>query len=191
MAAPSFHLTEIPEEGLSVACEVAPVDLGLTPEEVRVIGDLAVSLDIAMAGKRIDVNGRLNGTFRRQCVRCLKEFDETVEVPLAAEYACDPPVKRPPKHPVSDARPADRQRGEDDGLDEEVYPCAGDRLEVADMLREHVILSIPMQPLCREDCLGLCPECGQDRNETACACAEQGRTNPFAVLRQLQKKSNE
>ncbi|HJU04699.1 MAG TPA: DUF177 domain-containing protein [Nitrospiraceae bacterium] len=191
MALPSFHLTEIPDDGLSVTCEVRSDELGLTSEEAHVIGELSVSLNVFMAGRRIEVSGTLTGTFRRQCVRCLKEYEDTLNIPITAEYECDPSVKRHGKPVGHDPRKTHGQEAEaEEVADEEVYPCAGDRLDLSEMLREHIILSVPMQPLCGESCLGLCPTCGQDRNETACGCAEPSRTNPFAVLRELQKKAN-
>jgi uncharacterized protein len=58
------------------------------------------------------------------------------------------------------------------------------------MLREQVILDAPMQPLCREECQGLCPVCGQDRNERRCDCREQEQTSPFAVLATLRDQMN-
>lgn len=52
----------------------------------------------------------------------------------------------------------------------------GQSLALAEVLREFVLLSLPMRTLCRENCLGLCPLCGENRNQTACAC-KTGRTD--------------
>jgi uncharacterized protein len=51
--------------------------------------------------------------------------------------------------------------------------------------REWISLALPVKPLCREDCAGLCPRCGADRNETACGCTETVRSSPFAALAAL------
>ncbi|MGH7233335.1 MAG: YceD family protein [Nitrospiraceae bacterium] len=188
MALPSFHLTEIPDEGLSLTCEVQLDELGLMSEEAQALGALSVSLSIVMMGRRIDVNGVIDGTFRRQCVRCLKGYDEAAEVPFAVQYECEPPAKRYTKPVVTEPRKTtDDVELDESGADEDVYRCAGDRLELGEMLREHIILSIPIQPLCREDCLGLCPVCGQDRNEAMCECIEESRRNPFTALRLFKK----
>ena len=193
MALPHFHHTEIPEEGVTLTSEVQPDELALTPEDARIVGSLTISLNILMAGRRIDVNGTLEGTFRRQCVRCLKEYDHLLEVPFTAQYECDPSPKRQGKLLAGEIRKAlerDPEREEFDP-DEDVYPCTGDRLELGEMLREHIILATPIQPLCREDCRGLCAHCGQDLNERACGCIEETRRNPFAVLRDIQNSSKE
>ncbi len=192
MALPSFHLSEIPEEGMSVTCDVHPDELTLTSEEADVVGGLFVSLNIFLMGRRIDVNGVLSGTFRRQCVRCLRAYDDAVELPFAAEYQCDHSAKRSAALVVKELYKA--PEGEEDpqeaDAEEETYVCAGDRLELGEMLREQVILATPMQPLCSQDCRGLCPICGLDRNEKTCECIEERRQNPFTALRDLQKRSD-
>ncbi len=190
MALPSLHLTEIPEEGLSLTCEVQPEELALEPEDALVRGNLSLSVELAKAGTTVNATGVLNGTFVRQCVRCLKEYDETASLSFAAEYRGDQASRRPHAPSRASAPSGGDETGEpepgqlEDG--EDVYPMTGDRLDLAEMLREQVILATPMQPLCREDCLGLCPVCGQDRNERPCGCPEERQESPFAVLKRLQ-----
>ena len=46
----------------------------------------------------------------------------------------------------------------------------GDRLDLGEVVREQVLLALPLKPLCREDCRGLCPRCGQNRNLGPCGC---------------------
>ena len=55
--------------------------------------------------------------------------------------------------------------------DEEAYPIVEDRLNLEPMVHDAVVLELPTAPLCREDCRGLCPRCGTDRNRDACDCA--------------------
>jgi uncharacterized protein len=188
MAMPSFHVTEIPEEGLNFSCEVQPDELSLTAEE-KVL-HMSVSANIIKTGTRIDVTGVLAGTFLRQCVRCLKEYEEMAELPLAAEYRHTETPMRHAAKPAKESRraPEREEPVEETEFDEDVYACSGDRLDLSEMLREQVILATPMQPLCHEQCPGLCPVCGRDRNEGDCGCIEESPENPFAVLRKLQKQ---
>ena len=58
------------------------------------------------------------------------------------------------------------------------------------MLREQVILDAPMQPLCREDCRGLCPQCGTNLNTDACACAPAWEDPRLAALKALRPKGD-
>lgn len=57
-----------------------------------------------------------------------------------------------------------------DPEDDEAYPIVDDRLDLRPMVRDAVVLELPLAPLCRDDCRGLCPQCGIDRNVEACAC---------------------
>lgn len=174
---PKPHLTEVPDSGLSLVCEVQPDELALGPDDGRARGELSLSVEIAKAGAGLSVTGVLTGTFLRQCVRCLSEYEDAVRLPFAVEYR---PADVPPRgrHKPPDVEASDLPEGED-----EVYLFDGDRLELAEMLREHVILATPMQPRCHEECLGLCPVCGQNLNERQCGCQGEGLESPFAVLK--------
>ena len=57
-------------------------------------------------------------------------------------------------------------------------------LDLSDTLRQYRLATIPMAPVCREDCKGICPECGTDLNETACSC-ERYQGQRWTVLREL------
>jgi len=58
-------------------------------------------------------------------------------------------------------------------------------VEVEEILKERIWLSIPMKPLCKEDCKGLCPTCGKDLNEGECDCPKEAIDPRFAVLKDL------
>lgn len=184
MALPSLHLSDIPAEGLQLTCTAQPEELQLEPDDARVAGDLELELAIAKAGRAVHVDGTLTGTFVRQCVRCLKDYDEPIRIPFTADYRGEEaPAKPQPKR----TKPCDDEDESDAALEDEseTYALVEDRLELAEMLREQVILATPMQPLCREDCRGLCQTCGQDLNERRCDCPEERRESPFAVLRKM------
>ena len=56
------------------------------------------------------------------------------------------------------------------GAEEEIYPIDDDVIDLAPLVRDSVVLELPAAPLCREDCAGLCPQCGANLNEGACGC---------------------
>jgi uncharacterized protein len=183
MALPSVHQSEVPEQGLSLTCAVQPDELALPGEEGRFRSDLTLVVEIHRAPRGLTTRGVLTGLAIRECVRCLAEYEEPLEVVFAAEYRAKPQ----PKGSRGTGSVEPRDTGDDRG--EEVYPYDGERLEMAEMLREQVILSSPMHPLCREDCLGLCPLCGENRNQRLCGCPEPGDAKPFTALRELQYRT--
>jgi uncharacterized protein len=58
--------------------------------------------------------------------------------------------------------------------DEDAYPLSGDELDLEPLARDSVLLDLPLAPLCSEECLGLCPRCGQNWNLSSCACPPEG-----------------
>jgi uncharacterized protein len=173
MALPDLKLSDIPMGGLDLDCTVAPAELMLAPGEGTVKGELTLAVRLSKSGASVDVTGRLDGTVVRQCVRCLSEYDDRLQVPISATYRCRKPI--PPAQsaaePVVKRTAAARARIRTVDVDEEdIYECDGERIALGAMLREEIILAMPMQPLCRPDCLGLCRTCGQNWNEGRCAC---------------------
>jgi uncharacterized protein len=74
--------------------------------------------------------------------------------------------------PVSgELRIAVRERfGDGPVSEDEMYPIEDDTIDLGPLVRDAIVLELPMAPLCREDCRGLCPQCGADRNEGECGC---------------------
>jgi uncharacterized protein len=105
-----------------------------------------VELDSVLGG--IEVIGQVRATWVGECRRCLG--------PVGGELVADVRELYRPLGPTED--------------DEETYPIDGDHLDLAPLVRDAVLLDLPLAPLCRADCAGLCPICGADRNSEACGC---------------------
>ena len=176
-------LADITADGLSLVGEATAEELGLTEDDVVVLGPLAVSLDLTNVEGLVAVTGVLEGTIVRECVRCLKGYEDPLAFSVRAAFIPEP--KSTPRHPKrADSRKAHAKVVEaepEEDLDDQ-YHYQGNQLELAPMLREHVILSAPMQPLCSDDCLGLCARCGKNLNEGPCQCAEELPTPTFRVV---------
>jgi uncharacterized protein len=107
----------------------------------------------------IRVRARYEGEFELLCARCLEPVEQT----LAGHFDL---IFRP--------EDADVEAGERAITEEEteIGYYQGDGLLLEDVLREQVLLALPGRILCKDDCQGLCPHCGANRNQTACTCAE-------------------
>jgi len=184
-------LTEITAGGLSLVGEVTAEDLDLTPDDAVLAGPLAVSLDLTNIEGLVAVTGVLEGTIVRQCVRCLKEYEDPLAFSVRAAFVAEP--KSSPRHPKRiDPRKARAEVVEVESEEEpdDQYHYQGNQLDLASMLREHVILSAPMQPLCSDDCLGLCAQCGKNLNEGPCQCAVEPPTPTFRVVQNMKRKTS-
>jgi uncharacterized protein len=72
-----------------------------------------------------------------------------------------------------------------DAGDAEIGFYEGGGIELEDILREQVLLALPMQRVCSESCKGICPVCGKNRNETDCGCHVEGTDDRWGALRNL------
>ncbi len=187
-------IVDIGPEGLSLSCSATGAQLGLSESEDKFEGPLEIHVELAQHDGPIAVTGTLEGTAIRQCVRCLADYSDPLYVSLYAEYlpqagaaAKSAPAEQGRKGTRRAAQPVEPTEQADE--EDELYWYQGDHLDLAPMLREQVILAAPMQPLCREECLGLCPRCGQNLNERRCGCPPEQAPSPFRVLRGRQSKS--
>ncbi|MCS6295137.1 MAG: DUF177 domain-containing protein [Nitrospira sp.] len=181
-------IVDIGPEGLSVSCTASGPQLGLEEPEDKFEGPLAIQLELSEQEGRISVTGTLESTAIRQCVRCLADYSEPLVVSLYAEYLPQASVGAKSAPAEQGRRPARRgaqpvEPEEEADEEDELYWYQGDHLDLVPMLREQVILAAPMQPICREACLGLCPQCGQNLNERRCGCPPAQAPSPFRVLR--------
>ncbi|MCS6910875.1 MAG: DUF177 domain-containing protein [Anaerolineales bacterium] len=127
------------------------------------VEDLRGSLTFTRTPQGLYVSARLQARTTVECSRCLVEFAQTVFSSFSELY----------HYPPESASPGDSLIPEDMNLD------------FSAVVREDMLLSLPLQPLCRSDCKGLCPNCGQNWNERPCDCPTDKGDPRLAVLKRL------
>jgi uncharacterized protein len=157
-----------------LAVHVAPLTLGGEPYEVRP-STVAVQLDVSrMMGNGYALRLRLDATLAGACMRCLKDASPPIEVD-AREV--DTLKGVPEGHTAG--RPGGGEELSSPYLEQET-------LDLASWARDAVVLALPTQVLCREDCAGLCPVCAIDLNEAGPEHAHERAPDPrWAKLREL------
>ena len=144
-----FHWEESP----SISAE------SLGRSELLGVGGISWSGSVApdLVGYRLAV--RLSYEQTLTCTRCLTRVARTVEdeIELAIDTSASEPMLGEHELRASELR---------------TLFLEGHELDTTPILMEQMVLNIPMKPLCREDCAGLCPHCGADRNQVRCTCAE-------------------
>ena len=126
-------------------------------DEVDGVDDIAVSGVVEQTGRGFSLEGRVSGTARLRCGRCLKEFTLPLDEPVTLRLI---PAAQAP-------RDEEMQLSKDD-LDVRYYEEPV--VDLAELAAEQVQLAMPLKPLCQETCQGLCPRCGADLNQGFCAC---------------------
>jgi uncharacterized protein len=127
----------------------------------------------------IRVRGHLAVTMRCECNRCL----EPAEFPIDSRFDL---FYRPAQADGSELE----EEAEIDEAEAEVAFYNGDGIEVKDVLRDQVLLEMPMQRVCRPDCLGICPICGENRNLINCGCEAKLVDDRWSALKKLQVKES-
>ncbi|HLW78397.1 MAG TPA: DUF177 domain-containing protein [Terriglobia bacterium] len=162
-------LQELELHRIVVSKSYSPGELDLGGAEFRQVGALRVNAVADLEGDEIRIRGHLAGRLESRCDRCL----EKVEIPLHRDFDLR---YRPMK---SIAREEEIQVAADEL---EVGFYTGDSIALGDVVAEQVLLALPMKVVCEEDCRGLCPVCGANRNLEACHCATPETGSPFASL---------
>ena len=167
-------VSDIPAEGLHRAFTAEPAELEVTVPGARFVEPISVEVLLVKAGRTITVSGWIAGPVAYECVRCLREFPTTLNIPLDAQFLSPPPAFTAGEHRMP------REEAEH-------YYYSDDVVVLDDLVRQEVLLAVPFSPQCRTDCRGLCAQCGQDLNVGTCACAPPPDPR-LAVLREYLKK---
>ena len=159
-------------------------DVSFSPGEIQYEDGLRQATPLAVQGSaellantlgEIRIRGHVNVRMQADCDRCL----EPAEFPIDSDFDLF-------------YRPANRK-----GFDEEVEIDEGEAeiafyegggIELKDVLREFVLLAMPMQRICGENCRGICPACGQNRNLVNCGCETKPIDDRWSALKNLQVK---
>jgi DUF177 domain-containing protein len=128
--------------------------------------------------KDIRVNGDFSARMEFACARCLE--------PVVQEVARNFDLLYRPQG--SDAGPEERSVA---SAEAEVSYYEGDGILLEDILREQMLLAAPLKAVCREDCKGLCPHCGQNLNVEQCSCEEPVDDPRWAALKDIRSKLNQ
>jgi uncharacterized protein len=125
--------------------------------------------------KDIRLRGRLSTSLELPCARCIEPVDQDVNREFELLY---------------------RPQGSDAGRDElsvtdaeaEIGYYQGDGILLEDVLREQVLLALPLKVTCRPDCKGLCPQCGKNLNQEQCSCANEVEDPRWAALKEVRDR---
>jgi uncharacterized protein len=161
------------EQGATRTVEVNDI-LENEGAQIPVRGELKLTL----ANRRILVQGKLEIEVQLVCSRCLKPFKCTIPLDIEEEY-----------YPAIDINTGSRLPPPDETgafmIDEHHI------LDLTEAIRQYKVIALPMKPLCREDCAGICPTCGKNLNEEECCCPS-GEVDPrWGELLKLRNKGRE
>ncbi len=174
-------IEEIQEKGLDLEESVAKKLMDATLKDSEGYSHVSASplkVHFHKVSGRVHVEGGFVETVKAPCKRCLKEVE--CEFSVEFQLRMIPESELAKKEVEDEAKPArhHRHKDDDDGQGDQsasfeleqidAEPFDGKTIDLDPIVREQVLLALPVAVLCREDCKGLCTQCGQDLNEKDC-----------------------
>lgn len=141
-------------------------------DDYTVETEVALAFDVHKDRTRYRLVGTARATLHLACSRCLEPYPVPVDAAFDLRYL---------PHAANTGE-GEREVEEDD-LSTAFY--RDEVIDLGELVREQFYLALPMKPLCREDCRGLCPQCGTNLNRNSCACAGRWEDPRLAGLRSL------
>jgi len=149
-----------------------PEELNPVDERVQLTEPAAVTGKVRLSGNEVFVNGHVETRAEVECDRCLKP----VELPVSADFALEY---------ITGAEYVSSSVAELTEAELSVSVFDGQAIDVDEVVKEQILLAVPTRMLCREDCKGICPECGMDLNLGECNCVKDDIDPRWAALKNL------
>jgi uncharacterized protein len=159
-----------------VAVVAKAADFDFADSRINDASDVEIEIELESSSTGIVASGTATVAWSSVCRRCLRAVCGVVNAELDEAFSRE--VKAAVHHHGETAG---------DAL-AETEPIVGDQIDFTLPVREAVLLAVPEAPLCRQDCPGLCPQCGADRTTTVCSCVTETRDERWAALDALRGK---
>lgn len=173
-----INLNDIQREPLEIDAALAVGELeGPGGERMPVTG-ARLQGEASRGDHGVDLDAHLEATVEVLCSRCT----EPLRLPISTELSLTlvPAVGREP----------DPEEGPREEEEDRLFQVEDGKADLAAVAREQLYLALPLKPICREDCKGLCPVCGVNRNHEECACAAEEIDPRLAPLLQFKLRRN-
>ena len=163
------------DETLTLAhVNAADADL-VEPPQVRLQGSVSAGPSFRDPTEGAEVRGRVEGSLRLSCCRCLEPFDQSCATGFRLTLRSEAPKVEHPDHQI-------------DASETCFFEIEGGKLALDVLAAEQVYLNLPLKPLCDPSCAGLCPTCGINRNHLECDCREDALDPRLQALQQIRDK---
>ncbi|HEX8709540.1 MAG TPA: DUF177 domain-containing protein [Pyrinomonadaceae bacterium] len=167
-----IELENLEQTGDAFEHTYQPDELDLEEEHARLTGPAEVRGRVSRSGQEVRLRGKIRAAAEVDCDRCLSPAPVAVETAFDVGYI---PVEAYTASEAAELQEADLSLSIFDGA----------TIDVDELVREQVLLELPARALCAEDCRGLCPACGSNRNTAPCSCQSTETDPRWAALEKL------
>lgn len=165
-------------EGTSRLDRQVQPDVLTGEEDYRVLAPVVLTATVSRTRAKVAIAGEAATTLEMSCSRCLDGY----AMPMAANFDLT-------YLPAVDAPAGSEVEVADEDINTAYYQDG--QIDLAELIHEQLYLVLPMKPLCKDDCRGLCPVCGVNRNTTACSCEVTWTDPRLAGLKALLNENDE
>ena len=172
--------------------ELHPIDFEeeFAPGIIDFGPDIGQRTELDSSGRAQLIEERHSKHERLKDIRLTGDFSTTLE--LACARCLEPVVHKVARHFDLLYRPQGADAGQEEisvtATEAEIGYYQGDGVLLEDVLREQVLLAVPLKTICREDCKGLCPQCGKNLNVEQCSCADAAEDPRWSALKDIRDK---
>ena len=176
VAAMRIEVEKLDERGRDIEHVYPSSEFSLEDEDAQLASDVRVSAHANRRRGEVTLSGSIDTSVQLRCDRCLAPVAQAVKIDFKADLATrDAP---PESHEATGLQDVD--------MDFSLYE--GEAINLDEIVREQILLALPARHLCSDDCKGLCPTCGANRNEQACDCTTEEIDPRWSALAELKDR---
>lgn len=131
-------------------------------EKIEFLKPITLNCNLSFAEDLINLDGNFTTELRLNCSRCLSDFNKDIDIPIHESFSTNP-----------------------NNEDDEVIFINGDTIDITNIIKNNIIMSLPIKKLCKNDCKGLCQHCGTNFNVSSCNCTKDEIDPRLSKLKDL------
>jgi DUF177 domain-containing protein len=174
----NLDLTQFRQPETDVARRYDPEEFEGRTSQFKVVDPVDLRFRVHKDKNRYRLVGRVATTLEQPCSRCLEPFRQDLDAAFDIRYL-----------PQSENAGHEEREVEEDDLSDAFY--RDEQIELKQLMEEQFYLALPLKPLCRTDCKGLCPNCGTNLNDASCTCEVRWEDPRLAGLKALMNRDKD
>lgn len=167
-----IDLSEVKKSPFAFEFSIAAAEIDLESDAASLNDDIEIRGELTKRIAQIDLEGELAAVVETECTRCLQPKVEKIKIPYSVSYVAAENYTAEKEAELSEE-------------DLQVSVFDGSQIDVNELVREQILLNLPEQSFCKEDCKGLCQQCGANRNLIDCNCNEKEIDPRWSALKNL------
>lgn len=169
-----IDLIKLEKSPLEFNFTFAPVEIDLESETAKLKGETSVQGVLTKSVAETEIAGKITADAEIECARCLAPIEKKLEIPFRAAF-------------IAPEYYSEEKETELKSEDLDVSVIENDEIDLLEIVREQILLNLPEQTFCSENCRGLCPKCGANKNTQNCSCEEKEIDPRWSALKDLKR----